>query len=164
MIVVSNTSPILNLSIVKQWDILEQLYQKVLIPDSVSQELWECEHRNSAKGKLLPILVSEWIERQVVINQYLVNQLKLELDAGEAEAIALALEKKSDILLIDERRGRKVASRFGLNYIGTLGILIEAKHKGLITAIKPIVDNLIIEAGFWIKNDLYDKFLQVAGE
>jgi len=67
-------------------------------------------------------------------------------------------------LLIDERRGRKVASRFGLNYIETLGILIEAKHKGLITAIKPIVDNLIIEAGFWIKNDLYDKVLQVAGE
>jgi len=88
----------------------------------------------------------------------------LELDIGEAEAIALAVERKSDILLIDEQKGRKVASRLGLDRIGILGILIQAKNKGFIIEVKPIMDDLRIQAGFWIKNDLYNYVLQEAGE
>ena len=160
MIVVSNTSPILNLGIINQLDVLEKLYPKILIPELVNQELW----KYSLKGKLLPLLISGWIETQTVVNQSLVNSLLLELDIGEAEAIALAIEKKSDILLIDERRGDKVASRFGLNRIGILGILIEAKNKGFITKVKPIMDDLRIQAGFWIRDDLYDYVLNIVGE
>jgi predicted nucleic acid-binding protein len=160
MIVVSNTSPVLNLGIINQLDILEKLYQKILIPELVYQELW----KYSLKGKLLPSLISGWIETQTVINQSLVNSLLLELDIGEAEAIALAVEKKSDILLIDERRGDKVASRFGLNRTGVLGVLIEAKQKGFITEVRPIMDDLRIQAGFWIRDDLYDYVLTIVAE
>ena len=160
MIVVSNTSPILNLGVINQLDVLEKLYPKILIPELVNQELW----KYSLKGKLLPLLISGWIETQTVVNQSLVNSLLLELDIGEAEAIALAVEKKSDILLIDERRGDKVASRFGLNRIGILGILIEAKNKGFIAKVKPIMDDLRIQAGFWIRDDLYDYVLNIVGE
>jgi len=87
-----------------------------------------------------------------------------ELDPGEAEAIALAKELKADLLLMDERRGRRVASRLGLRFVGLLGILVEAKHKGLIKAVKPILDSLITKAGFWLGNRLYTRILETVGE
>ena len=100
----------------------------------------------------------------MITNIYLVNSLLLELDAGEAESIAMAIEMKSDLLLIDERRGRNAASRLNLKYIGLLGVIMESKRKGFISSVKPIVDDLMIKAGFWISNDLYDLILEKAGE
>jgi uncharacterized protein len=66
-------------------------------------------------------------------------------------------------LLIDERRGRKVASRLGLKFIGLLGMLVEAKRKGFIV-VKPILDDMIAKAGFWVDSQLYARVLQEAGE
>jgi predicted nucleic acid-binding protein len=83
---------------------------------------------------------------------------------GQAEAIALAVELQADLLLLDERKGRVVASRLGLKSVGLLGALIEAKHRSLILAIKPIVDDLIATAGFWITQKLYEQVLHAAGE
>ena len=77
----------------------------------------------------------------------MVASLQLELDEGEAEAIALAIELQADLLL-DERKGRVVASRLGLKSVGLLGALIEAKHQSLVLAIKPIVDDVIAIAVF----------------
>lgn len=71
-----------------------------------------------------------------------------ELDKGEAEAIALALELGADQVLIDERRGRRIAARLNLRYTGILGILVEAKNRGLISEVKPLLDALIDRAGF----------------
>ena len=90
--------------------------------------------------------------------------LKLQLDPGEAEAIALALELKSDLLLLDERRARTVASRLALRVVGLLGMLIEAKQKGLLPLVRPVLDDLEVKAGFWITETLRARILQVAGE
>lgn len=106
----------------------------------------------------------EWIETQKIANKMLVALLQIEVDAGEAEAIALAVELKADLLLLDERRGRTIASRLGLKFIGLLGVIIEAKHRGLVSTVKPILDSLIAKAGFWITGDLYARVLQAAGE
>lgn len=92
------------------------------------------------------------------------RRLELELDPGEAAAIALAIELKADLLLLDERRGRTVASRFGLRFVGLLGVLIEAKQQGYLGAVKPILDDLITRAGFWVSQPLYERVLQAAGE
>ncbi|MEB3337021.1 MAG: DUF3368 domain-containing protein [Leptolyngbyaceae bacterium] len=83
---------------------------------------------------------------------------------GEAEAIALALEIGAEQLLIDERRGRMVAERLKLSYVGILGILLEAKSQGLILTIQPLLDALRNQAGFWIAEPLYQKVLQLADE
>ena len=96
-------------------------------------------------------------------NQILVNALQVELDKGEAEAIALAQELAADLLLIDEHLGRAAATRLGVRIIGLLGVLIEAKHRGLILEVKPLVDALM-NLGFRVKHDLYQRVLQAAGE
>lgn len=94
----------------------------------------------------------------------LAEALKLELDEGEAEAIALSVGIGAELLLIDEKRGREIADRLGLKFIGILGAIIEAKHKNLTTSTKPILDDLISKAGFWINNNLYNRVLQIAGD
>ena len=93
-----------------------------------------------------------------------VRALQGELDRGEAAAIALAVERQADMVLIDERRARAVAIRLGLNVVGVLGVLVEAKHKALIPQLKPILDALITRAGFWVSIQLYERILQTVGE
>jgi hypothetical protein len=71
---------------------------------------------------------------------------------------------EADLLLLDERKGRIVAARLGINHIGILGVLIKAKQEKLIPAVKPVIDKLMEQAGFWIGEELYSYILQVAGE
>jgi predicted nucleic acid-binding protein len=159
--VVSNTSPLINLAAVGQLDLLRQLYGKIVIPQAVFREVVVV---GAGQPGTTEVQTLSWIEMVQVTNQPLLASLRLDLDEGEAEAIALAVELGADLLLLDERRGRAVASRLGLKFIGLLGILIEAKHEGLIAAIQPILDDLITTAGFWISNQLYSRVLQEAGE
>lgn len=94
----------------------------------------------------------------------MVKALSKELDKGEAESIALAVESKADLLLLDEKIGRKVASRFSLNYVGLLGVIIMGKHKGIIDEVEPLLEKLVVEAGFWIDPELYNYVLMQARE
>ncbi|MEK6657979.1 MAG: DUF3368 domain-containing protein [Nitrospirota bacterium] len=161
MIVVSDTSPIMNLAVIDQLNLLEKLYQKVFIPEAVFHELLTTLPE-SAAGRVIPKTL--WLEKRIVANQSLVDSLILELDLGEAEAIVLAMEMKSDLLLLDERRARQVSSRLGLKFIGLLGILVEAKQKGYIGAVKPIIDDLMVKAGFWVGSRLYNRILREVKE
>lgn len=161
MIVVSNTSPIMNLAVVEHLSLLEQLYSRIFIPEAVSEELSAIGlEQLGAKA----IQSHSWIETRSVSNRSLVDSLLLELDAGEAETIVLAMEMKADLLLLDERRGRKAASRLGLRFIGLLGVLVDAKHKGLIVEVKPVLNDMIAKAGFWVDNHLYTRVLREVGE
>ena len=99
-----------------------------------------------------------------VQNQHLVAALRDQLDAGESEAIALALELKSTILLIDETEGRRVAAAYGIKKTGTFGVLLLAKKQGLIPSLKEEIDKLQHKAHFWISAPLYEKLLHAAGE
>ncbi|MEI6441848.1 MAG: DUF3368 domain-containing protein [Nostocales cyanobacterium ELA583] len=78
--------------------------------------------------------------------------------------IILALELKTDLLLIDERRGRAEAQRLGIRITGLLGVLLEGKKRGFIVAVKPLMDKLIENSTFWISPLLYDKILLLAQE
>ena len=159
MIVVSNTSPILSLGLIGRLDLLASLYEQVLIPPTVYQEL---THSDDEPTVLDP--TSSWVVVASVRNQVAVNQLCLELDRGEAEAIVLAEERRADLLLMDERRGRRIAASRGLGITGLLGVLVEAKHAELIETVQPLLDDLMQRAGFWIGADLYAKVLAALGE
>jgi predicted nucleic acid-binding protein len=90
--------------------------------------------------------------------------LRQELDAGEAEAIVLALESSAEILLMDERLGRESAQHLGLRCVGVIGVLVKAKSKSLITTIQPYLDLLRAQAGFRISESLYRRVLTDANE
>lgn len=160
MIVVSNTSPISNLAAIGRLDLLQQLYGNVIIPPAVYQELIDSGDTDAGT---LAVQTLDWIQTQSVTNISLVQSLSLNLDEGEAEAIALAFELKAQRLIIDERRGRNEATRLGLQITGLLGILLTAKQQGLIPLVQPILDDLIAN-GFWMREQLYAEVLQLAEE
>ena len=161
MIVVSNTSPLTNLAIIEQFHLLHALYQHIVIPESVWREL-------NANGIEWPgsqqTRQATWIERMSVANRPLVTVLRCDLDQGEAEAIALALELHADLLLIDEREERRVAEQLGLRVTGVVGLLIEAKMQAKLSRIKPLLDRLRYDAGFFISNRVYSLALHLAQE
>lgn len=161
MIIVSNTSPIINLAAIDQLNILQKLYDKIIIPEAVYHEI-VITGAGQPGSKEIPKL--DWIATQKVSNKSLLKALQYELDDGEAEAITLAIELNSDLLLIDERIGRSVASRFNVKYVGLIGSLFEAKSKGIIQSIKPLLDDLQIKAGFWISKRFYSRILEIANE
>jgi predicted nucleic acid-binding protein len=161
VIIVSDTSAINNLAAIHYLYLLHQLYGTVLIPEAVYRELTD---QNFPVAGATEVQTFDWIQTRAVTDYTLVEALSNELDIGEAEAIALAVEIQSDQVLIDERRGRLVASRLNLRYTGILGVLVEAKSKGLIAEVKPLLDALISEAGFWITEPLYNSVLQLVNE
>jgi len=161
VIIVSDTSSINNLAAINQLHLLQQLYQTVLIPEAVYQELTDPSFPVAGATE---VQTFDWIQTLAVTNRSVVEMLNNELDIGEAEAIALALEVEADQVLIDERRGRLVAARLNLRYTGILGILVEAKSRGLIVEVKPLLDALISQAGFWVAAPLYNRVLRLVDE
>lgn len=163
MIVVSDTSAITNLATIQQLQLLSQLYNQIIVPEAVYRELVEIE---PPVPGTIEVQTASWLIVKQVINREVVNRLQNEvrLDPGEAEAIALSLELKAALLLIDERRGRAEADRLGIKITGLLGILIEAKQKDLIVAVKPLMDSLIATAEFRVSPALYNQILDLVGE
>lgn len=164
MIVVSDTSPITNLAAISQLDLLKELYTRIIIPVAVYDEMVNI-------GKPVPgaieVQTLSWIQTQAVVDRQRVitiQESEENIDLGEAEAIALALDLKADLLLMDERRGRLVATSYGLQVTGLLGVLVQAKQNNLIKIVKPVVDQLIEQADFRVSSQLYSAILEIANE
>ncbi len=162
MIVVSDTSAISNLFLVEQHDLLPAIFGSVIIPEKVFAELMILEIQFGYD--LSELKSATWLGIRQVQNVKEVNRLKNLLDDGESEAIVLAKELQADYLLIDEHEGRQIATAEGLRIIGVLGILVQAKSDGLISEVKPIIDDLKRVAKFRISQKLYDHILVQVGE
>jgi predicted nucleic acid-binding protein len=161
VIVVSDTSPIINLAAVHQLSLLRSLYTEITIPEGVYNEI---ALAGSGLAGADEVRTSNWFKTLKVREQTLLKELEIHLDSGEAETIALGSQLKADLLLLDERRARKVAADLGLRHIGVVGVLIEAKSRGYLAKVKPILDAMISEAGFWISSELYARVMQAANE
>lgn len=161
MIVVSNTSPLTNLAAIGQFDLLRNLYGRLHIAPSVWDEL-------NTGGEHWPgrdaVAAADWIERHAVQNQALVTALQRDLDRGEAESIALALELDANLVLLDEKEGRHTAKRLGLRVVGVVGILLEAKATGAVDTVRPHLNALCQAAGFYLSDSLYQHALTLTDE
>jgi predicted nucleic acid-binding protein len=153
MIVVSDTSAITSLLQIGREELLSRIYSDVFIPEAVRDELLR-EHS----------AIPEFIRCRSASDRAEVQRLLAELDLGEAEAIILAKELKADELLIDETAGRRIAAREGVNVIGLLGVLLEAKGRGIISSVRQIAEELETKAGFRLSNAVKEMFFREAGE
>lgn len=133
-IVISDSTPLHYLVLIKKVDVLHQLYGRVIIPQMVFQEL---QHERT------PVSVKKWIKASPtwleVRRAPAGSDLGLKvLGAGEQQAIRLAMELDADLLLMDDKAGRQVASRRGLRVIGLIAVLEEAGRRGLLDLPKSI--------------------------
>ncbi|MCC6360469.1 MAG: DUF3368 domain-containing protein [Phycisphaerales bacterium] len=161
MIVISDASPLTNLATIGKIDLLRALFERVLIPPGVAAEL----RAGDAEGIHVDLIaLADWVEVRAVFDRESVDALMTELDLGEAEAIVLAEEAEADLLLMDERIGRAVAAGRGIRTIGLLGALVTAKRKGVLPRVKPVLDALVHDAGFWVSDSLYEDVLRETGE
>lgn len=161
MSVVCNASPLINLAQIGLLTLLRDLYHTLVIPDAVWHEVVVA---GAGQPGAREVQAADWITVQPVTNRPLVQALQQELDAGEAEAIALALELTAELLIMDERLGRETAQHLGVPCIGVIGVLLEARHSGKIHALTPYLDALRHQAGFWISEPLYQRVRQDVGE
>jgi predicted nucleic acid-binding protein len=158
-VVVANTKPIIALALIGQLGLLGQLYEEVLIPPAVEDEIL----RGGASG----VGVTEFREAHFIRTRPLTDpsraDLLSDLDRGEAEVIGLSQEAKAGLVIIDERLARQHAKRLGLKLTGTLGVLLEAKRKGYVTALKPLIEQLVLR-GIRLSDGIIAKVLRLAGE
>jgi len=162
LIVVSDTSVFTNLAAIGHLHLLQQLYDRIFIPTAVYQELIVYPPVSGT----VEVQTLQWLEVRSVRDRAMVEQLqnRAQLDPGESEAITLALEINADLLLIDERRGRTEANRLGIRITGLLGVLVEAKQRALISAVQPLMDDLIATSQFRVSQALYSQILAIVGE
>lgn len=157
--VISNTTPIITLLGIGKFELLKAMYREITIPEAVYLEIEKGKH----KAFYTDVNQYDWIQIVKVKNTGLVNHLKLVLDEGEAEVIALAEEMNADLLLIDEKLARKYARLRDFRHTGSFGILLKAKDMNLITEIKPLLMNAI-DNGIRLSDKLIMKILTEANE
>jgi predicted nucleic acid-binding protein len=148
-IIVSDTSCLILLDKLERIGLLKSLFQNLTVTQIVADEF----------EKELP----EFIKIENSNDKKYQKILESFLDPGEASAIALALEKEECLLIIDELKGRQEARQLGLNYTGTLGILITAKEKGLIKSVTEIIQE-IENTDFRIDEKLINEVKKRSGE
>lgn len=160
-LVISNASPIMNLAIIGQLDLLRQFFSEI----HITQAVWkETVLDGEGKAGVSEIKKAKWIKVIKVEETPLVHLLKKDLDNGEAETIAYALQKKNALVLLDEDDAREIANFYGIEKTGVIGILMRAKLEKKVPLLKPLLDKLRNKAGFWIKDSLYQEALKVVGE
>jgi predicted nucleic acid-binding protein len=156
VIIVSDAGPIIHLSLVGSIDLLPSLYDRVLVPTLIYQEVVQ-------KGEGLPgsaeLRGAEWAEyAEHNPEASLFQSLSADLDSGEAAALWLAVERKASLVLSDDRQARLAAERMGFPVVGTVGILVRARRKGLVSSLAPLLRALKAK-GVWLSIALIEAVL-----
>jgi len=158
-LVVADTSSLLNLALIDRLDLLETQFPGIAVPHQVWGELTAGTDGLEALRKLR----GDGVLRVVRVDRSdLFVEVFHDLDLGETAAICYAVEHDADLVLLDERDGRRVARRHDLDVTGVIGILLRGANVGEVE-LEAELDSLR-EAGFWISDDLYSRVLSEAGE
>lgn len=157
--IVCDTGPLIALSLIDQLDILRRLYRRVLVPRAVLDEVTAGgEDRPGASA----IVAADWLEPvdDVTPDPLLAG----ELGPGEAAVIAAAYEIQARLVLLDERKARRIAARaYGLQVKGSAGILVAAKRAGLIVEVRPFLDSMV-RKGYFLSQRLVERATSESGE
>lgn len=147
--IIVDTSGLILLNKIDELELLNEIGRKVFVTSTIRDEF----------GLPLP----KWLLTTDPENHHYQDILEMDLDEGEASAIALSLEMEDSILILDELKGRKVAGRLKLRYAGTLGLILRAKQIGIIKSVRPVLDK-IRSTDFRFSNELLETVLKEAGE
>jgi predicted nucleic acid-binding protein len=145
--IVTDSTCLIGLERIGRLDLLPALFEPVIVPPLVHQEFG------------VPL---SWLQVEAPSDPVLVAALKILVDDGEAEAIALASARGYRIIL-DDRQARLVAKQLGIPILGTIGVLVDAKRTGLIVALKPVLNDLE-DKGFYVTEALKEEALRLVGE
>ncbi len=158
-VVISNTSPIFYLHRLRRLDLLQKLYQEIIVPKAVVAEL-EAGRR---QGEDVPAIDNyEWIKIRAIRSPQILG-LSTDFGPGETEVLVLALEESDSLVIIDEKLARKIARLRDLRVTGTAGVLLKAKQEGHILAVKPFIDRLQ-EIHFHLSDNVRTLILSIAEE
>lgn len=155
MIVVSDSSPLIALLSVDRIELLERLFSDVLIPPAVHDEVF-------GSGRI--IVIPNFIQVENPRSETSVRFLRMSLHSGESEAITLALDKNVNRIVLDDKQARETADRLGLRVIGTLGVLILAKEKGILSEVRPLIVQMMERISFRIAPAVLNRALVYLNE
>jgi len=161
--VVVDSSVLITLAAGEQFQLLQDFYSTIHIPPEVWKEVtatpktYGVQEAQRAKAE-------GWLIVQAPQDLGKVSALPFNLQPGETEALALALEIPGSLLLVDDAQGRKAAAALGIAYTGTLGVLLRAKAEGRIPALRPVLRLLAARTTFWLSPVVESAALKQAGE
>ncbi|MDP3912905.1 MAG: DUF3368 domain-containing protein [Bacteroidota bacterium] len=148
-IIISDTSCLILLHKIDELELLDKLGKNVFITQIIAREF----------GQKLP----DWIKVKEPSDKHYQKLLEMDLDEGEASAIALSFEIANSILILDDLKGRKIADKLNLRYSGTFGLILRAKQVGILESVKPILDK-IRKTNFRFSEKIFDSILEQSGE
>ena len=141
-------------------DTLIRLYSELMIPKAVADEIGI---KPGKENDQVQALLKKGTLQLGQVSEKILAELPIDLGRGEREAIALAIESGSDLVILDDQQGRLVSRDKGLSVTGTVGVLIEAKERGFVPSLRSEIDRMI-EAGMWISEVFYHRILKEYGE
>ncbi|MBI9084567.1 MAG: DUF3368 domain-containing protein [Desulfobacterales bacterium] len=158
--VVSDAGPLIGLARINRIELPRELFGSLIIPPAVFDEMKVSSTRPGAQA-IAEAVKAGWINILPLKKKAAAKGLLSLVDIGEAEAIQLAIEQKAAFLLIDDKKGRKVAKRLGLRIVGIGGLLIAAEQSGLIENVAPVIDDLA-RAGYRLSSALSQRIIELA--
>jgi uncharacterized protein len=160
VIIICNATPLINFAAINRLDIVQATFDSITIPQAVYEETIIPGFPGSEP--IARAVASGWLQVREVLA--VSKNIPTELDNGEREAIALAIEMNAQQILLDEKEARQVSQNLGLRVMGTLGILLLAKQTQKIPQVQPLLNDMIDIAQYWVKDSLYQEVLRQAGE
>ncbi len=157
--VICDTSPLLFLHALEKLELLHALYGTITVPEGVLDEIIVGRHAGAPSPAIETL---EWC-RIIPAPTELARDALVDLGPGEREVLALARQRRGNLVVLDDRLARRYASVLGLRMTGTLGVLLRAKHDRLVSAVAPLVDRLA-RAGFRLDTRTRSAVLTLAGE
>lgn len=161
---VADSSTLISLAVIGRLELLREFHGKILVPPAVWREVVLEGRGKPGAAEVEEAEQAGWIEVVSPENRDLVKLLERELDEGEAEAIALAVECGAEVIFLDESEARRIAEIYDIPRAGTVGVLLRAKLAGKIPSLRAELDLLLRERGFRLSDEIYRRVLQEAWE